>query len=174
MMTMQRIHTTPRASRGFTLVELMIVVAVIAILGAIAYPSYQEYARKGRRGEARAALLELRQQQERYMTQFNTYKTFSATDSVPFLKQAGSNPDRPSYKLSAVACKTTEGKNGTGTGTDVSLQSCIKLIATPEIADPKVGNLSITTLGAKGCTGEVNSTNSAGHEHNCFMRAPAQ
>ena len=66
MMTMQRIHTTPRASRGFTLIELMIVVAVISILGAIAYPSYQESVRKGRRAEGRAALQELMQQQERF------------------------------------------------------------------------------------------------------------
>ena len=159
MMTMQRIHTTPRASRGFTLIELMIVVAVIAILGAIAYPAYQDYARKGRRGEARAALFELRQQQERYMTQFNKYMEFNAsTANAPFSKTAGSNPNKPSYKLSAVKCKTTENKNGTGSGTDVSLQSCIKLIATPEIADPKVGNLTITTLGVKGCTGSANSS----------------
>lgn len=158
-MTMQHTHTTPRTSRGFTLVELMIVVAVIAILGAIAYPNYQEYARKGRRGEARAALLELRQQQERYMTQFNEYKPFGATDNVPFLKKAGSNPDKPSYSLSAVKCKETENKDGTGTGAERSEKSCIKLIATPVIADPKVDKLSITTLGAKGCTGPANSTN---------------
>ena len=110
-MTMQRI-ATPRASRGFTLLELMIVVAVLSILGTIAFPAYQDYARKGRRGEARAALLELRQQQERYMTQFNTYKTFSATDNVPFLKKAGSNPDKPSYTLIETAPRTVTSSSG--------------------------------------------------------------
>lgn len=157
-MTMQRI-SAPRASRGFTLLELMIVVAVLSILGTIAYPAYQDYARKGRRGEARAALLELRQQQERYMTQFNTYMAFNAnTANAPFLRVAGSNPDKPSYRLSAEQCKATENRNGTGSGSDRSLQSCIKLIATPEAADPKVGKLSITTQGVKACTGSANSS----------------
>ena len=155
-MTTQRIHATPRgSSRGFTLLELMIVLAVLGILSAIAYPGYQEYARRGRRGEARAALLELRQQQERYMTQFNTYMAFDETTAnAPFTKKVGSNPSNPSYKLSATACPAATGATSAPT-----LQSCIKLIATPVVTDAKVGNLSITSLGEKDCTGNAKSTN---------------
>ena len=47
-----------RVNRGFTLIELMIVVAIVAILAAIAYPAYTESVRKGRRAEARTALAE--------------------------------------------------------------------------------------------------------------------
>ena len=67
-----------RRVRGFSLIELMIVVAIVAILASVAYPSYRDSVLKGRRGEARAALAELMQQQERYMTQHNKYLTFSA------------------------------------------------------------------------------------------------
>ena len=42
---------------GFTLIELMIVVAVLAILAAIAFPSYQEHVRKARRAQAKADLV---------------------------------------------------------------------------------------------------------------------
>ena len=46
-------HTTnPRAARGFTLIELMIVVAIIAVLAAIALPAYQSYAIRARVAEA--------------------------------------------------------------------------------------------------------------------------
>lgn len=64
-------------ARGFTLIELMIVVAVIAILAAIAYPSYQDYVRKARRAQAKADLLEYAQMAERHHTVNNSYATFA-------------------------------------------------------------------------------------------------
>ena len=53
-------------NRGFTLIELMIVVAIVAILTSVAYPAYTSSIIKGKRAEARAALTELMQQQERF------------------------------------------------------------------------------------------------------------
>lgn len=52
-------------SRGFSLLELMIVVVVVAILSAVAYPSYQSHIATSRRAEAKAALMEAAQYMER-------------------------------------------------------------------------------------------------------------
>ncbi|MCM5681506.1 type IV pilin protein [Schlegelella sp. S2-27] len=71
--------------RGFTLIELMIVVVVVAILSALAFPSYVEAVRKSRRAEAKTALLELAARQERYFTTHNAY-----AETPPFLGYAGS------------------------------------------------------------------------------------
>ena len=51
---------------GFTLIELMIVVAIIGILAAIAYPSYQEYTRKTKRVDAQAEMVNIAGQLQRY------------------------------------------------------------------------------------------------------------
>lgn len=56
-----------RKLRGFTLIELMIVVAVIGILAAVAYPSYVDSVRKGKRASAQAHLMDVAQSQQRYL-----------------------------------------------------------------------------------------------------------
>ena len=58
---------------GFTLIELMIVVAIIAILSAIAYPAYMDYLIKSRRVAAASCLQEHAQFMERYYTTRLTY-----------------------------------------------------------------------------------------------------
>ncbi|OQP76831.1 pilus assembly protein PilE [Xanthomonas phaseoli pv. syngonii LMG 9055] len=68
--------------RGFTLIELMIVVAVVAILSAIAYPSYTEHVRKSRRAQAKVDLVEYGQLAERFHTVQNTYLGFTLPTNV--------------------------------------------------------------------------------------------
>lgn len=64
---------------GFTLIELMIVVAVVAILAAVAFPSYQEHVRKGNRVDAMTALTDLHVAQERWRS-YNTQYAASLAD----------------------------------------------------------------------------------------------
>ena len=58
-----------RRPAGFTLIEVMIVVAIVAILSAIAFPSYQESVRKSKRADARSQLLEVAQYMQRFYSQ---------------------------------------------------------------------------------------------------------
>ena len=60
-------------TKGFTLVELMIVIAIIGILASIAYPSYQNYVMKSRRSDAQTGLSQLAQALERFYGVRYTY-----------------------------------------------------------------------------------------------------
>ena len=64
-----------KKQNGFTLIEVMIVVAIIGILSAIAMPSYNEYIRRGHRADARAGLLQAAHWLERAATATGVYST---------------------------------------------------------------------------------------------------
>ncbi len=62
-----------KQQNGFTLIEVMVVVAIIGIISAIAYPAYQENVIRTRRAEVRALLTENVQFMEGYFTQNNRF-----------------------------------------------------------------------------------------------------
>ena len=62
-----------RYMRGFTLIELMIVVVIASLLALLSYPSYREFAARAKRNEAKAALLQIATNQERAYLQNNTF-----------------------------------------------------------------------------------------------------
>ena len=68
-----------RKSRGFTLIEVMIVVAILAIIAAVALPSYRSYVIKANRSAAQSFMLEVASRQERYLLDARTYAADMAT-----------------------------------------------------------------------------------------------
>ncbi len=67
---------------GFTLIELMIVVAIVGILAAIAYPAYTSQVMKSQRTDAKTALMTAAQNLERCFTEYNAYNN-GACPAVP-------------------------------------------------------------------------------------------
>lgn len=121
---------------GFTLIELMIVVAVVAILAAIAYPSYVSHIIRTQRVAAAGCLLELAQQMERYSATKMSYE--NAT--LPALACVSDTSSTYDYAFAA----------GEPTG------STFKINAAPkgsQANDADCATLSIDQLGTKNETG---------------------
>ena len=107
------------AVRGFTLIELMIVVAVVAILGAIAYPSYTQYTIRGKVAEATSSLSDLRLRAEKYFADNRTYQVVPASGTT-----AGFNTTIQGARYFTYACTaptaTTFTCTATGTPGDLN------------------------------------------------------
>lgn len=131
---------------GFSLIELMIVVAIVGILASVVLPSYQEYVRRAARSEARAALLHMAQLQERNFTDRGAYVAILAgarTDGWQNANWSGSNYGSRKYDL-AVALSAACGTNTVP----------FVITATPGngFSDPTCGNLTLCSDGTRGST----------------------
>ena len=81
-----------RHQKGFTLIELMIVVAIIGILAAIAYPAYQDYVIQAKRSDAMNALAEVRIEQEKFRANSTSFASV-LSDLDAFSSDTVTSPD---------------------------------------------------------------------------------
>lgn len=116
-----------KKSAGFTLIELMIVVAIVSILLAVAIPSYNSQMRKSRRAEAKQILSDMQLQQEKWRSSHATYGTSTSvsTSNVPI-------PATSTYytiTLTTAATATGYGYTATAVGAQAA-DSCGNLTLT--------------------------------------------
>ena len=73
-----------RPAKGFTLIEMLIVVAMVAILAAVAIPNYRDYIKKSRRSEAQSYLLSVAARQQQFLVDTRAYATLATlTAALP-------------------------------------------------------------------------------------------
>ena len=108
-----------RSTGGFTLIELVIVVAVIALLASVAFPAYQDSVQKSRRADAKIALIQAAASEERWFTSNNAY-TSSATNVGGLLSPSGH------YDVSVVAATLTYTLTVTANGSQLDDTDCKK------------------------------------------------
>lgn len=121
--------------RGFSLIELMIVIAIIGILAGIAYPSYTQSVRKSHRTEAKEALLAAAGRQERHYLQQNVYVIDNA-DIADVSRDVTTNGY---YNITTASCSGSSDTCFVMTATAVGAQA----------SDTDCGTFTIDNTGAR-------------------------
>ena len=127
-------------NKGFTVVELLIVLAVIGILTAVAFPSYQNHVRKGARASAQTAMMQIADREAQYLLDARNYVvTSSALTTL--------NVTLPT-DVAAKYTVTVTAADGSNTA---STPPTYTITATPVAGGPQVadGILKLTHTGAK-------------------------
>ncbi len=128
-----------KIKNGFTLIEVLIVVAILGIIAAVAIPSYSSYITKTRRAEAMALLTEVAGEQERYFSENNSYA--AALTEIGYPADA-IDSEAGSYSVSITA----------QTATSFTLTAA-RVAGKPQERDDECGDLTINSIGTKGITG---------------------
>lgn len=126
------------STRGFTLLELMIVVAIVAILAALAIPAYSEYAYRARRTDGQEMLMRVATAQERYYSTFNQY----TANMTNFGYAAAANAPSADGHYLVTVVTNAGGQGFTATATPTGVQ-----------ASDDCGNLLIDNTGVKTFSG---------------------
>ena len=123
-------------TKGFSLIEILVVVAVLGIVAAIAFPSYQDSVKKGRRADGESLLLEIAARQGRHLYTNGTYTTDLTDLNFPAANNVSSSERH--YQASVLAA--TAG---------CPITTCYELRATPQGGQVDDGNLELTSTGIK-------------------------
>lgn len=127
---------------GFTLIELMIVVAIIGIIAGIAYPSYMESVRKSNRADAKATLNDVAHRLQRCFTTYNAYDNANCGVATTLGGGPITSPEGM-YSVSAVL------------GTTTYSLTAAPVAGTSQAADTKCGSLTLTNAGLRNATGSL-------------------
>ena len=114
-----------KASKGFTLIELMIVVLIIAVLAGLAYSGYQQQIRKSRRAEAKQVLSDVALRQEKWRS--NNVAYLGTDSSVAEKATFGAIPSGSYYTISITSVKSGTAFTATAvpkSGTDQVNDKC--------------------------------------------------
>lgn len=138
--------------KGFTLIEMMIVVAILGIVSAIAIPSYNEYVRKAKRTDGKEFLIRVAQLQESYYVQNLSYAKDFSTNPGGLGLGAIVESEQGEY---SITMDTTDSGGGACTGLSADSCTTYTLNAAPQGGqiNDKCKELTLTNTGVKGLAG---------------------